>query len=214
MMPTQKYENEKGERIPGVTTVEREWGGEKLGRLMGWAWKKGQAGQGLWEKPEAEIGTLVHLMIDDDIKGRKTDLSKYPMEHVVLAQKAFENYGKWKKQHDFKPVETELALVSEKHQYGGTIDCIAEIDSLLSICDWKSGADIYESHLIQIVAYAKLWEENFPDHPLKGGYHILRTGKEIAMFSHNWYGEFPGAWEAFLCLRQLYDLGKQIKKLK
>jgi hypothetical protein len=34
------------------------------------------------------------------------------------------------------------------------------------------------------------------------------------MFSHNWYGEFPGASALFLHLLEVYKLGKEIKKLK
>ena len=130
------------------------------------------------------------------------------------ARTCFDNFVVWRDQHNFKPVGTEISLVSELYQFGGTIDCIAQIDGKLCIADWKTGKDIYEDYIIQIVSYAQLWNENFSDHQLNGGYHLIRTGKEIAMFAHNWYGEFPHAWEVFLKLSDLYDLAKIIKKLK
>ena len=171
-------------------------------------------GISLDEKPEADVGTITHAMIDCEVKKKELDLSKYPKELIQQAEICYRNFEEWKKRHQFNPIETELSLVSEKHQYGGTLDCVAEIDGKLSIPDWKTGADIYEDHVIQVISYSQLWNENFPKHPVTGGYHIIRTGKAIAMFQYNWYGNFPQAWDVFLHLRALYDLAKVIKKLK
>ena len=168
----------------------------------------------LYEKKEADVGTLAHKMIDHHVKGKPLDLEGFSIEIIEQAKQCFQNYLTWEKRHNYKPIKTEISLVSEKYQYGGTIDCIAMIDGKLSIDDKKTGNDIYEDHLVQIVAYARLWDENFPDHPIEGGYHIIRTGKEIASFDYRWYGELPGAWEVFKNLRELYDLHKQIKRLK
>ncbi len=212
-MPAIIYKNKDSNRVPSVTTVLNQWG-IKTAPLTYWAYNQGVKGVPLYEKKEAEVGTIAHLMIDADIKKKKLDLSDHPMDLVTQAEQCFDNFLTWKKQNDFEPVESELSLVSEDHQYGGTLDCVAMINGKLSIPDWKTGKDVYEDHIIQIIAYAKLWEENFPGHPITGGYQILRTGKEIASFSHNWYGEFPGAWDVFLHLRALYDLAKEIKKLK
>lgn len=168
----------------------------------------------MYEKEEADVGTLSHLMIDCEVKGKALNLEEFPINIVEQAKTCFENFQTWKKRHDFNPVETEISLISEKYQFGGTIDCIAQIDDKLSIADWKTGKDVYEDHIIQIIAYKVLWDENFPDHPITGGSHVIRTGKEMAMFSYNWYGDFPKAWDVFMHLRELYDLAKEIKKLK
>ena len=212
-MPAIIYKNKKGERLPSVTGILNQWG-IKTQPLIYWAWKQGEKGISLYEKQEADVGTLAHMLIDADVKGKKVDLSEHGMETITQAKQCFENYLTWKKQHDYHPIETEIKLVSEKHQYGGTIDCVAMIDGKLSIDDKKTGKDVYEDHILQIVSYKELWDENFPNNPITGGYHIIRTGKEIAMFAHHWYGEFPGAWRAFLLLRELYDIAKIIKKLK
>ena len=212
-MPAIIYKNEEQQRVPSVTAIINQWG-IKTEPLKWWAWKKGGKGLSLYEKEEADVGTLAHLMIDSDVKKKELDLSQFPIKIVEQAKICYQNFQEWKNRHNYNPIETEISLISEKHQYGGTIDCIAMIDGALSIIDFKTGKEVYEDHIIQIVAYAELWIENFPDNPLTGGYHIIRTGKEIAMFSHNWYGEFPYAWEVFLALRRLYDLAKEIKKLK
>ncbi len=212
-MPAIIYRNKNGERVPSVTGILKQWG-IKTQPLIYWAYNRGEQGIPLYEKEEADVGTLAHKMIDCDVKGKPLDLEGFSIEVIEQAKKCFENYLRWKKQHDYKPIRTEISLVSEEYQYGGTIDCVAMINGKLCIDDKKTGKDVYEDHIIQIVAYEHLWNENFPDHPIEGGYHIIRTGKEIASFDHRWYGEFPGAWETFLHLRALYDLHKQIKKLK
>lgn len=212
-MPAIIYKNSLGQRVPSVTTVLAQWG-IKTEPLKYWAWKQGEAGIPLNQKPEADVGTIAHMMIDADVKGKEADFTKYSPSLIEQARTCFNNFIEWRDSHSFKPIQTEISLVSELYQFGGTIDCIAQIDGKLSICDWKTGKEIYEDYIIQIVSYAQLWIENFPDHQLSGGYHLIRTGKEIAMFAHNWYGEFPHAWEVFLKLRDLYDLAKEIKKLK
>ena len=64
------------------------------------------------------------------------------------------------------------------------------------------------------MSYAQLWNENFPEHPVDGGFHVLRIGKEIISFDYRWFKDFPDAWEAFIYLRELYDLAKKIRRLK
>ena len=199
--------------MPSVTTVIKQWG-INTQPLIYWAWKQGEKGIPLYEKEEANVGSLAHMMMDYDVKGKKLDLSEFPINIVEQAQPAYENFKKWKAGHDLEPIATEVSLISEKHQYGGTLDWTGLIDKKLSILDLKTGKEVYEDHIIQLISYAQLWLENFPEHPLDGGFHLIRTGKEIAMFAHNWYGEFPGAWDVFLHLRTLYDLHKEIKKLK
>jgi hypothetical protein len=153
-------------------------------------------------------------MIEADIKEVQFSPDEYPIKAIPPAEKCLENWKEWKRTHSFKPIESELSLISEETQTGGTIDIVAMIDGKLSIADIKTGKEVYENHIIQLEFYKHLWEENFPEYPLEGGFHIIRTGKEIAMFSHAWYGEFPYAWSVFLKLRELYEEAKHIKRLK
>uniref|UniRef100_A0A6H1ZYJ3 Putative PD-(D/E)XK nuclease superfamily protein n=1 Tax=viral metagenome TaxID=1070528 RepID=A0A6H1ZYJ3_9ZZZZ len=211
-MPAIIYRNKTGERVPSVTTVISQWG-IKSKPLMYWAWKQGEKGIPLYEKEAADVGTLAHLMIDADVKGKEINFAEFPMNIVEQAKVCYQNFQEWKKRHDFKPIETEISLVSEEHQFGGTIDCVAMINGKLSIMDLKTGKEVYEDHILQVQSYQKLFEENFPDHKIDG-FHLVRTGKEITMFAHHYYKDFPDAWRAFLLLRQLYDIHKTIKRLK
>jgi hypothetical protein len=216
-MPRITYKDEAGEKVPSVSAILNMNGGVKAYGLQHWYWKKGADGLGYKEMPEANIGTIAHLLIEADIKGKDLDLSQFPMEHVAKAKNAFRNYLIWKKRVNYEPIESEISLVSEKHKFGGTPDAAALIDNLLSIPDWKSGKDLYADTWMQVVAYQKLWDENFPDNPITGGYHVLRTGKEDAMFEHTWRAldckTAELAWEWFLNLRRNYDLEQEMKTL-
>lgn len=212
-MPVIVYKTEDGKRVPSVTTVLSQWG-IKTRPLMYWAYKRGEQGIPLHESEEADVGTLAHMRIEAEIKNKEIDLTTYDDNLIKQSDVCIENWETWKQSHNFQPVESEISLVSEEHRFGGTIDIMALINGKLSIADIKTGKEVYEDHIIQIVAYSKLWEENFPQHPIDGGYHIIRLGKEIPMFSYNYYGRFPEAWEVFLHLKELHELHKEIKKLK
>ncbi len=66
--------------------------------------------------------------------------------------------------------------------------------------------------LCQVAAYGKLWEENRPEQPVEGGYHIIRFDKTYGDFSHHWYPELDDAWTYFKLVREAYDLAKELKK--
>ena len=89
-----------------------------------------------------------------------------------------------------------------------------KVKDKIAILDVKTGKEVYPSQIVQITSYEQLWNENFKDHPITGGAHIIRTGKEMASFVHYFYQDFKQGWEVFLMLRKLYDLAKQIKRLK
>ena len=53
---------------------------------------------------------------------------------------------------------TELPIFHPELLYGGTVDCVMRTASGLAVVDWKSGAGIYESHALQVAAYAMALE--------------------------------------------------------
>jgi len=211
-MPIITYKNKDGERVPSVTTILSQWGDGARG-LQYWYWNKGKEGLDFNEMPEANIGTIAHMMVDYDVKGKDLDLNQFPMDYVVQAKKCFKNWQEWKSAYKPEILQTEISLISEKYQFGGTIDCICVINNKLCVLDLKTGKDIYPSQAAQIMAYKQMWDENFLDHQIDGGAHLIRTGKELASFAHYYYQDFPPAWEAFLHARELYSLAKEVKKL-
>jgi hypothetical protein len=140
------------------------------------------------------------------------NMSEYPVETIEEATQAFEMFKKWYANlKSVNPIATELSLVSEKYQVGGTMDMVFEIGKELSILDLKTGK-IYPEHIIQVVGYGKIWNENFPDNPIES-YHLIRTGRDKAIFEHRYYQDIEWAFESFKKLRELYEDHKTLKKM-
>jgi hypothetical protein len=60
---------------------------------------------------------------------------------------------KWKEEHHVKPLKSEKFIYSQKHDYVGITDIIAEIDGSLCIVDIKTSNGIYEEMNLQVAAY-------------------------------------------------------------
>ena len=214
-MPTQPYLID-GVRVPGVTTVISGNLGWNKQQLMFWANKVGQEGKNHRDVSDeaASAGTLCHDMIECHIKGKEPNLKPYPIDIIATAQQGFDNYLHWANSMKFNPVLTEQNLVSKKYRFGGCPDCVAEINGQMAVFDWKTSSGVYADYLIQIAAYLNLLRENF-DEEYPGGVYLLRISKETASWTlHHWQEDALGeAWEAFLLLRKLHDLKKNLEKL-
>jgi len=62
--------------------------------------------------------------------------------------------------HDLEPILVEEQLVSERFRFGGTPDYYGKIDGLLTLADWKSGANLYPEMWIQLAGYDILLSEH------------------------------------------------------
>lgn len=216
--PRKGYFNEDGKRIPSVTTILGRF--KDSGALMHWAFKQGQEGkQHLYEDRDkaATCGTLAHEMIevhvngydhlgllkgvDEDIKVKA--LNAYHMAMDWMADSKIEIISKWQ----------EIQMISEKYQYGGTPDAIGRNSKgELCLLDWKTSNGVYSDYGLQLAAYAQLWNENYPDEPLTGGFHICRFSKDHPDFSHHFYRELDIEWLQFELLRKAYAQDKAIAK--
>ena len=108
-------------------------------------------------------------------------------------------------------IASEISIVHEELEYGSTLDCLAECNEKLSLCDWKTGSGIYEDHKIQLAAYKRNWEFNNPNKPLIGGIYCIRIDKETAGYDMKWRQDYPKSWEVFLHLLEIYKLKKLVK---
>ena len=213
-MPAHIYKNSEGKRIPGVTTVIGSNLGWNKGPLMHWAWEEGINGRDFRQTRDeaADTGTIAHAMVEAELKGKDwremVDMRGVTDDMVLKALNALEAWQQWARLFSFHLVGSEISLVSEKHQYGGTID-VATIQDSLCILDLKTSNAVYEDHKIQLAAYQNLWDENNPDNPCKGLY-LLRLGKNDGSFAYYYWPDLSPAWEAFQCLRELHGLKKKI----
>lgn len=76
-------------------------------------------------------------------------------EYNLLAH----GYVGWHKEWKPQIKHIELCLISDKHKLGGTLDRIYQIDGKNVLFDIKSSKSaIYQSHWIQVAAYAHMYE--------------------------------------------------------
>ena len=211
-MPANIYRTENGVRVPGVTTIigaRKETGG-----LMHWAWQMGIDGLDYRDARDgaAESGTMAHSMIEHDIT--KNDAAFDASDPLFeRAMNGFKQYKVWAAQTKLKVLCSELTLVSEKYKFGGQIDAVGYVNEELSLIDWKTSNAIYADHLIQAVAYIKLYNENNEDNPITGGVHICRFSKEHADFAHHHFKDgLIVAWRTFLAMMEVYQNMKELKK--
>lgn len=226
-MPTPKsgYHLKDGTRVPGTTTIIGRW--KDSGGLIMWAYKQGREHEALAQRvrhkelPEAtkvpsrlyevveeaaDIGTEAHGLVEAHINGDDLPAAS------PTAMDAFNAYLSWEAQSKLEIVEQEMQLVSEEYRFGGTPDAIGRIGNELCLVDWKTSNSVYSDYLIQLAAYKHLWEENHPDRPLTGGFHLCRFAKEHGDFAHHYYPNLDEAWRAFELMRELYDIDAQLKK--
>jgi hypothetical protein len=224
-MPTPKagYRLKDGTRVPGTTTIIGRF--KDSGGLIHWAWEQGRDGLDYRATRDsaADAGTLGHWLVEQHIDGNtngnvrtlfdiRVAAEKIPDDVAGKALKAYESYLGWEKQTKLKIVQQEMLLVSEVYKFGGTPDAVGEINGNLCILDWKTGNALYRDALIQVAAYKALWEENNPDRPITGGFHICRFSKDHGDFVHAHYDELDDAWRQFVLLREAYEIDKSLKK--
>ena len=216
--PKGGYKRKNGKRCPGTTTIAGRF--KDSGALLWWAFGQGKlAEQGiissLYDKRDdaAEAGTLAHELVENHINGKVPDPWKNPTKIQLQAWQGYENYLEWQENNNIRIIEQEMELVSEQYKFGGCPDAIG-IDSKDRLCllDWKTSNGVYPDYLIQLAAYRHLWEENHPDRPLTGGFHLCRFSKEHADFAHHYWSELDDAWEQFKLFRQAYEIDKKLKK--
>lgn len=218
-MPTPRsgYYSKDGKRLPGTTTVIGRF--KESGALIAWAYGRGKEGLELYESRDkaAELGTLAHSMVEEYIKGNDPQ-SALDAVHLTKGDSdsvnsAFDAFLEWYDGNKFEVIAQEVQLVSEKYLYGGTPDAVAR-DSKGRICllDWKTSNGVYSDYIVQLGAYRILWNENFPEQQLTGGSHLCRFAKEGGDFAHHYFPNIDEAERAFILMRELYDIDKQLKK--
>jgi hypothetical protein len=215
--PKQGY-SVNGQKVPGVTTILGRW--KESGGLLQWAFSQGKAAErgeitNLYDKRDeaGSIGTLAHAFVEAHIRKEPApDTSGYTEEMITQAKQGYENYLRWQEDSRLVIAYSEEEMVSQKHMFGGCLDCVFEKDGVLSLGDFKTSNAIYTDYLCQVAAYAILWDECHPDKPITGGFHLLRFAKEHADFAHHYWSELDQAKQQFLLFVEAYALDKILKK--
>lgn len=229
-MGTMVYKNSSGKIVPSVTTVISNLGWNKQA-LMYWSVKMMKQGINPLEYRDkaAELGTLIHSYIEAHIYGTEVSLEekqKFEFEDILIAEKGLQFFKQKEKELGILWKESELPLVSEQYQYGGTMDGVAVIDGVLNLIDVKSSNDIWADHIIQLGAYHHLLLENTNYIPQqfriikvsKDKEKILTDGEELVKFIEIPMESIKRGFDVFLKLRDIHQfkstMEKEVKELK
>lgn len=203
-----------GTKVPGATTV---LGLLNKPYLIPWANKLGKEGIDVtkYVNESAKQGTLIHSILESYVGKREVDLSAYEDKDIDNAEYLFFNkFLPWAKEVNFKPIFSEKEFVSEENKFGGIIDAYGEIDGKKVLIDFKTSKQIYEEHLIQLVAYWKLLEENGIVVDKAIIVNLKREKQEIEFKDIDKKSiKFEPYWNLFKALINVYYANKVVERL-
>lgn len=214
--PKEGYRNAAGQPIPGTSDITKRF--MDRSRLLYWAFNRGKQGHSkLYDDSALDIGTCVHMMAELNLQDRPHDDIDFYLratladpEHQEKAKLAFAAFCQWREQFHVRAHVQEASLVSERLQYGGTLDTIAVIRNGLGMLDFKtsSSGEVYEDHVLQLAAYGILWNETHPNEPLDAGYHLIVLPKDGSKPVHREFTEdqLHPFRQKFWLYRKAYDL--------
>lgn len=202
----QRYRNKAGVVVPGVTTVI---GLLAKPALINWAWRLGLEGQDFNKVRDkaANIGTITHYMCECVLKGEEPDMSEFCEADINVATPMYNSFKKWFKSNRLVLVGSEVGVVSEAWQFGGTIDLIALDDGVLTLFDIKTSKGVYDEYKIQLSAYKEAWDEAHPDRKIEV-IKVVHLDKETGDLSIHTYSDLKREFKIFTLLRELYVLMK------
>lgn len=202
------YKNESGKRLKSVTTIINGNLGWNKGNLLGWTRKHCLNGDDSLKllKEAGRIGTLAHIMIEEFIKGGAVQLDDYEPDEISQAKTAYYGFYNWFANNNVTFLDTEMKLVSEQYQFGGTFDAICEVNGKLVICDWKTSNAVYDEFLIQLGAYRQLIQENI-GYDIRGAILLRLDKEEKGVYEEHHYKikDLNWGWKMFKLLLKIQE---------
>jgi len=101
----------------------------------------------------ANWGKNVHEIMEKLLVDKKPKIDQIILPSIV----AFE---RWRNCHKIKVIDCEKTVLSNKHQYAGTFDVLAEINGKMGILDLKTSTGIWDDYCLQTAAYFQAFNEN------------------------------------------------------
>lgn len=203
-----KYRLKSGKVVPSVTTVLYPYHANGVEGLIRWNIEQLSLGtDGETEKRRAALtGTMCHEAVEAYVKGEGYTFNGADQIAHDRALKAFGAFREWADVAKLTVTGTEMSLVSERYEYAGTLDAtiIKAVRNVRALGDWKFSKSVRGNYLIQLAAYGQLWNENFPDDPVLGGYYLCRFDPNYGSFDHRWWPELDNQLKQFLHLREVY----------
>ena len=206
------YKNSDGKRVPGVTTITGSLGWSKQ-VLINWANRMGLDGVDTtkYVDDKADIGTLAHLMITNQLQGIETSTDDYSKNQIKSAKNSVKSFDAWASEHTLEVVFVEKPLVSDLFDFGGQADIYGKVDGALELIDLKTGKGIYDEHLIQVGGgYDILLAEH--DHPTNRCRILNIPRADSEKFSEHVIVNLKECKAIFMHCLEVYQLHKVIRK--
>lgn len=152
-----KYYNKLGIEVPSVTTVLKILNKPELINWANYMGFKRKKVKDILEET-SYIGNCVHELISKSTKSVFVNIKSYENNREIM--NCYSAFKKWKKEYDIEPINSELSLSCI--DYGGTIDCIAEMPKMNAsiLVDYKTSSGIYPTMFLQLAGYIRLLYEN------------------------------------------------------
>lgn len=172
----------------------------------------------------ADIGTQLHELIHVWAKSYHQQPTFNLMAELARkpepVQKGFGAFLEWAQRENFRPVDTEHVVYSARHGYAGRLDITGFLGDDFALLDGKSSSDIYPEQVLQLVAYAKAYEETRPRlfgadfKPLRR-LILLRLGKFDGLCEPREIDPslVKGAFKQFLALKRTWHFSKGWEKV-
>ena len=170
------------------------------------------------KKEAAEIGSLVHRVLEQELKARaglvphpvlpiRSDLLLAPglthemVEKANLCIKAgFEFFDA----HELQVIQSEAPRWSPTYGYIGTGDLIAKLNGVLSVLDFKTGKRPYPEYFLQTAAYQHAYQEEFPTENIQERW-IVNVGRDGELQTESRTNEtYDNDFKCFLALLRTY----------
>lgn len=151
------------------------------------------------------IGSSIHELIEWSLRAELLQpVGKSPILGDQ-AQWAYQSFQRWRQSVNLKPIVVEQTVACHCHKIAGTMDLLAGLGKVLTVCDWKSGKRVYWEAKLQNAAYRHCVREMGLADPKKG--LVLRLPKIIGDpdFEAVDAGDEAYYFERFLHVKDLWE---------
>ena len=205
------YFNDDGRIVQSVTGIISKnlgWDKDKLYHWIARVTSEGYDYNNL-TSIAAEVGTCTHQMVEAhlDPEMKPLDPAVWSPKVWEFAQQGLVAYLEWEDFYKPETMFTELKLVHEELNYGGTLDYGAIFQGKPALIDFKTSDAVRRGHIIQVSAYRELWRANLDDDPRVIVLRIPVTGEKAHMTDVT--GSMDLAFKVYKKCLELADLKEE-----
>jgi hypothetical protein len=141
--------------MPSVTMVINE-GFPKGTQFEQWLRDTGNESKVIMREA-GESGSLLHNKIEELLMGKSVSISDY--HYTRHEWDKLVNFKNWFDHFKIEPIAIEKIVWSDNLGVAGTVDFVGKLNGVVTMFDWKTGNNIYESSSVQVAAYINMWNQ-------------------------------------------------------